>query len=238
MSEENIFQADQPTEIVVESPAPVQDALPPEVAELVGEGKKYKTTADALKALPHAQAHILKIEADNAALKEEVTKRAAMEELLNEFKQQGLSTREAVPQAQDNRSQPVDINSAVEAALARKEAQLIAKANADQVIGAFKGAFGDDGEAQFVKLAQENGLSVQYLNNLAQTSPNAVLKLAGLKKGDTPSVPHSQSSVNTESNFSSNQDISAKVKMVGSSTKDVMNAWKNAGIKAERLRNS
>lgn len=238
MSEETLFTPDPVVETVTPNPAPVEDALPQEVAELVGEGKKYKTTADALKALPHAQSHIQKIEEENARLKDEVMKARAMEELLQEFKQQGRTNAEAAPQVQPNQGEPVDINSAVEAALARKEAQLLAKANADKVIDSFKATFGEESEAKYIALAQENGLSIQYLNNLSQTSPNAVLKLAGLNREATKSVPHSSSSVNTESNFNSNQEISAKVKLVGASSKEVAAAWKNAGIKAERLRNS
>ena len=238
MSEEqSIFEADPASPVAqVVTPNPV-DELPPEVAELVGEGKKYRTAADALKALPHAQSHIQKIEADNAALKAQLESSKAMEELLAEFKQQGVQPTGA-QQGQPAASQPVDINQAVEAALARKEAQNKAQANADAVIGAFTATFGAEGEARFIQTAQENGMTVATLNALAKTSPEAVLKLAGLKKGTAPTVPHSTPSVNTQANLNINNEISAKVPLVGASTKDVLNAWKNAGIKAERLRNS
>lgn len=234
MSEENIFNEDQSLENEV---PPEQNPLPPELADLVGEGKKYKTMQDALKSIPHAQNHIQKLEEDLSKYKEEVAKAKAMEELLEEFKQQAKESQYQPPAEPLDQRPPVDIDSAVEAALARKEAQRAAKANAEVVIKAFKDTFGDEGEARFIQLAQENGLPIPYLNTLAQTSPSAVLKLAGLTKSAAPSVPHSASSVNTEANFSSNQELSARVNMVGASSKDVTQAWKNARLKAEKLIN-
>ena len=230
MSEENIFNADPALESVA-NPAPTVDALPPEVAELVGEGKKYKTAQDALKSIPHAQTHIQRLEEELALSKAEVAKAKAVDELLEELRKQPLQStpaQSATPQA------PLDINSAVEAALARKEAQLVAKANAAAVIETFQKVYGEQSEAQFIKLAQETGLSVPYLNNLAMTSPSAVLKLAGLTKSAQPNIPHSSSSVNTEASFSNNQELSAKVPLVGASSKDVLKAWRNAGEAVKR----
>lgn len=231
MSEENIFNADPALENVA-NPAPTVDALPPEVAELVGEGKKYKTAQDALKSIPHAQTHIQRLEEELAMSKAEVAKARAVDELLEELRKPPAHQPTA---AQAVASQePLDINSAVEAALARKEAQLTAKANAAAVIETFQKVYGEQSEAQFIKLAQETGLSVPYLNNLAMTSPSAVLKLAGLTKSAQPNIPHSSSSVNTEASFSNNQELSAKVPLVGASSKDVLKAWRNAGEAVKR----
>lgn len=234
MSEENIFSGDNPLEDATPNPEANKPNLPPEVAELVGEGKKYRTADDALRALPHAQAHIQKIEEDNAKLKEEVAKSRMMEDLLKEFKQQNTGQELPLPVNKSDPTETVDINSAVEAALARKEAKLISEANASEVIGAFKAAFGEEGEAKFVELAKENQISIQELNKLAMTSPNAVLKLAGLKKGVTTNVPHSTSTIRTDAASLTNQGLSAKVPLVGSSTKDVLNAWRNAGLKVQQ----
>lgn len=234
MSEENIFSDDKSPETVAPNPEVTKPDLPPEVAELVGEGKKYRTAEDALRALPHAQAHIQKIEEDNAKLKEEVAKSRMMEDLLKEFKQQNNGQELTPPVYKADPTETVDINSAVEAALARKEALQISQANAAEVISAFKTAFGDEGEAKFVELAKENQISIQELNKLAMTSPNAVLKLAGLKKSATTNVPHSTSTVRTNATNLDNQGLSAKTPMVGSSTKDVLNAWRNAGLKVKQ----
>ena len=234
MSEENIFSADQAPESVVENP-PVNDSqLPPEVQEFVGEGKKYKSLQDALKSIPHAQSHIEKLEQELVEARTEAAKARAMDELLEEINK---SKVQAAPQSTpaSNTPKDVDINSAVEQVMARREAQKVAKENAQEVINAFQAKFGDQSEAQFAKLAKDTGIPLNYLNNLAQTSPKAVLKLAGMVSEAPKNVPHSTSTVKTEGQFNqSGQELSARVPLVGASTKDVLNAWKNAGIKAQR----
>lgn len=232
MSEENIFSSDQGAEVVVPNPPTTDIPLPPEVQEFVGEGKKYKSLQDALKSIPHAQTHIQRLEQELAEAKTAAAKAIAMEELLEEINK---SKAQPAPQTTPASSgvQDIDLDSVVEQALARKEAQKIAQANAQKVISAFQAKFGDQSEAQFIKLAEENGLPVSYLNTLAQTSPQAVLKLAGMVQDPPKQVPHASSSVKTDGQFTqSNQELSARVKMVGASTKEVLNAWQVAKQKA------
>lgn len=231
MSESTIFTDDQSVEPVVENPVPITPAIPPEVVEFVGEGKKYKSMEDALKSIPHAQTHIQKLEEELAAQRMELEKSKAMEELLKEFKQQNAGTPSTEPQIQQQPNESVDIDQVVEKALARKEAERAAQANANAVISAFRDAFGDEGKAKYEKLAEETGLPLASLNNLAKTAPEAVLKLAGLTKKVGGSVPHSTSTVNSSA-VPNGGEASAKVKMVGASSKDVVQAWRNAGVKA------
>jgi len=237
LTEENIFKADPPTEIVapVAQTQPQPDALPPELAELVGEGKKYKSIQEALKSIPHAQSHILTLEADLIKYKAEAEKARSMDELLEEFRRQGNDPAPAPQVQQSSSNTDVDIDGKVEAVLVRREAQRLAAENAASVVSAFRATFGDEGEARFIRLAQESGMAVAALNNLAMASPNVVLKLAGITK-PTSTVPRSNATVNTDSGFNqAPQELSAKVKMVGATTKDVLAAWKIAGQKAQLL---
>jgi hypothetical protein len=233
---ESIFGADQaPVASEVVTPSPTQpDQLPPEVLELVGEGKKYRNAADALKSIPHAQSHIAKLEEEADTLRKELERAKAMEDLLEEFKRQGSVPASASPQAPASAPKdPVDIDSKVEEILQRKQAEAVAKQNANTVVEAFKKSYGEEAEGRFVKLSEEVGLPVEVLNQLAMTSPEAVMKLAGIKKDSAVARP--TSSVNTAGQFNSNQqELSAKVPMVGASTKDVLNAWRIAGIKAQQ----
>lgn len=234
MSEESIFSSDQDGEAVVQNSTVADIALPPEVQEFVGEGKKYKSLQDALKSIPHAQTHIQRLEQELTEAKTAAAKAVAMEELLEEINK---SKVQPAPQSTPASSgvQDVDLDSVVEQALARKEAQKVAQANAQKVINAFQVKFGEQSEAQFIKLAEENGLPISYLNTLAQTSPQAVLKLAGIVQEQPKSVPHASSSVKTEGQFNqNNQELSAQVPLVGASTKDVLNAWKIAGLKVQQ----
>ena len=62
MSDENLFaEATATTETLV-APQTQQPSLPEEVMALVGTGKKYATPEDALKSVPHAQAHNARLE--------------------------------------------------------------------------------------------------------------------------------------------------------------------------------
>ena len=54
--------------------APTTVSIPDNVKDLIGEGKKYATLEKALEALGHSQAHIAKIEADNAELRAKAEK--------------------------------------------------------------------------------------------------------------------------------------------------------------------
>ena len=84
---ENIFEqsVDQTPEVV--QPVVQEPAIPPELAEFVGTGKKYASVAEVYKAFPHAQKHISTLEDENKQLKEELTRRQAAEDVLNALQQ-------------------------------------------------------------------------------------------------------------------------------------------------------
>lgn len=231
MSDQSIFTEDQSVKPAEPNPAPVTPTIPPEVSEFVGEGKKYKSMEDALKSIPHAQSHIQKLEDELAANRAVLEKSRAMEELLQELRQQKSNEQRTEAPTQLQPQVPVDVDKAVEEALNRKEIERQAKQNAAVVIDAFKAAYGDESKTKFEELASETGLPMSALNNLARTSPDAVLKLAGLTKKSGGFVPHSTSSVRPGA-VNESPEVSAKVKMVGSSTKDAVQAWRNAGVKA------
>lgn len=213
---ETIF--DQVTPEVVE---PQQNAIPTELAEFVGEGKKYQTVEDALKSIPHAQSHIQKLEEEMKQAREELAKRKAAEELLEEFKTQGMP---------ENKAASLDMEAltkVVENALSAKEAQKAAQNNINTVVNAFNSKFGEKGPEQYKQLAQETGVPLEALNKLAATSPQAVFRLAGLEaKSFTPGK--TSSSVNTTTMQNQGQALSVKVKPVGTSTKELISAWRNA----------
>src|SRR4030043_1329496 len=88
------------TDPVVETPAiPSSPALniPTEIAELVGEGKKYKSVEDALKSVPHAQQHIQTLEEENARIKAELVARRTTEEILEEIRSGGQPAQPQAP---------------------------------------------------------------------------------------------------------------------------------------------
>lgn len=218
MTEQTIF--DQATDQGDTQP---QFTLPTEVADLVGAGKKYQSVEDALKSVPHAQSHIQKLEDEMKQMREELSKRKTAEELLDEIKSQGFPEKTS-PATLDTDA----LSKVVENALSAREAQKKAAQNIDSVVNAFNEKFGEKGPEQYKLLAQESGLPLEYLNKLAATSPQAVMKLAGLESKQ-PTPGRTTSSINTTSMSSQPSTGSIKVKMVGSSTKELVSAWRAAG---------
>jgi crotonobetainyl-CoA:carnitine CoA-transferase CaiB-like acyl-CoA transferase len=214
MTEESIFDQATPD---IEEP---QIAA---VSELVGADKKYKSVEDALKSIPHAQSHIQKLEEEAAQLREELTKRRTTEELLDELKATGLP--EKTTQASFDSETLVK---AVEGVLSQREEQKRSQQNIESVVSVFNTQFGEKGPEMYKKVAEESGLPLSALNNLAARSPSAVLKLAGITQ--VPQAPgKTTSTVNTEAFKPTPSTSNIRVKPVGASTKDLVAAWKAAG---------
>ena len=225
MSEETIFSGETTPPEAAVTP---QATLPTEVAEFVGEGKKYRTAEDALKAIPHAQSHIKTLEEEAKQLREELTKRKTAEELLEEFKVSGVmgGNRQDAPAAAT-----VDYEEIVAGILGKREAQSAAQKNISTVVNTFQEAFGDKTKAEemYNKVAEDSGLSVQALNQLAATSPEAVMRLAGITKKQEGVTSKVQSTVNSEAlGHTGAAPMSAKIGLVGSSTKELKQAVQNA----------
>lgn len=224
MSEESIFSQTEASEVEVQNPEP-QFTLPQEVAELVGDGRKYKSVEDALKSVPHAQSHIHKLEEEMQAMRDELTRRKTAEELLEEFRVP--EQREATPQAGLD---PQSLAALVDKTLDQREAKKKQQGNIQAVVQSFNEKFGEKAPEMYAKIAADNGLSVQFLNSVAATSPAAVLKLAGLEgqRQSTPSKP--TGSVNTEALSQNTNHAAPSAKLPkAATTKDLVNAWRNAG---------
>lgn len=239
MSEENIFTGENPvTPAVDDKPAvqaPAAPAIPPELTELVGEGKKYATVDAALKSILPAQTHIQTLEEENRVAKAELEKRKTAEELIESIKSGNTPTE--TPE-----SPSIDVNtigSVVQTQLEAIKQAETAKANTDTVANKFTEKFGDKAEEVYNKIAADSGLPVESLNQLAAASPNAVLKLAGLDSVSPDVVEKPTSSVNTETQQAPATDNNLTAKLPKhATTKDVVNAWHAAGEIVKNRQNS
>lgn len=211
----------------VAQPAPVTPVSAfniPDVAKvLIGEGKKYSSAEDALAALPYAQSHISKLEEEMAGLREDLSKRKTAEEILEAINKK--TTEEVtVPQFD-----PSQLDALIENKLSAKEQYVKDMANTTSVANKFRAEFGEENaEKVYVQKASELGLSVEYMNNLAKTSPEAVFKLCGLKP--TTSTPtRITTSVNSEAlHNQAPAVVKLKSVMGGSTHKDDIAAWRAA----------
>lgn len=231
MEESQVFSADQaPATPPVGSPTtptPTPQpplAVPTEAQEWIGDGKKYKSVDDALKAVPHAQSHIKTLEQELAEARAEIAKRRAAEDLLNEIKQ-ASTPQQATPSSVE--ADPEVLSQIVEQVLEKKTAQQTAQQNAKTVIDKLTAVYGDRAKDQYFALAANSGMSINDLDMLSMKSPSAVLKLAGID-----SIQHTTSKlkgdVNTISLSNGNMPITSSRVPDGATSKQMAEAFKVA----------
>jgi len=212
--------------------------IPTELQELVGVGKKYLTLEDAYKSVPHAQNHISTLEADiatqkatNEALQAELLKRKTAEELLADIKQStNTSTTNATVDAT-----PDVLSEAVRNELARQaqadattNAENQRKANQKIVVETFKAQYGDKAEEFYAAVAKNSSMSIADINTLAASSPDAVLKLAGIALKPVDNSGGLDTTINTQAlnNGSTDTDLGIRLGK-NTSSKDLSKAWAN-----------
>ena len=231
MSDESIFNSGIPateTSPVVSTPT-TQASISPEIAEFVGTGKKYASVEEALKSVPHAQKLIPTLQEELAIVKAELEKRRTTEAILEELRSTGIQSPATPAQ---NSLTPEAVQSLITQTLGQQQVKEREAQNESTIINSFTSKFGDQAEVEYKKIALESGLSIPEMNRLAKTSPDLILKLAGLDKKTVPTVGKPTSTINTAA-LSSNQtdsNLSARVK-AGASTKDLLAGWKIAGQK-------
>lgn len=199
--------------------------LPETVSEFIGEGKKYSDVGKALESIPHAQTHIQKLEQEMAEMKARLDAQASVEETLKRYAGQ------KVPETPTSQPiDPSDIDRMIEQRLSAQEQQRRAQSNISEVVDTLANQFGgkDKAEQAFVQKAQELGMDVNVLNNLAATSPQAVYNLFGSQA--KPKSSMSKTSVNLEAIQASRPTEAPKPKsvMFGASSQEMVEAFRAA----------
>lgn len=220
--------SDQDTTPVLGEPAeanqaPAAEGTPDILASIVNADgvQKYSSTEEALKALLHSQEHIAKIEQDNASLKEQAARAKAAEDILEKLSAKSApSAPPAAPVLDDAR-----IAEVVQAQLTAKEKADLVKKNQAETKAALIAEYGEDKYAEvFKRKAQEIGVSVDFLNDVAAKSSKAALDLFGVKAPTANPLPNKlQSTVRVEG---TKQPEAKTFKMNGSTQTDILNEWR------------
>lgn len=193
-----------------ESPAETPAEIDAKTAmeSLVGEGKKYKSTEDAIKALWHSQQHIARLENERAQQQAALNERKNGEDLLALIEQKLKATSNEPPQVvservpSNNGTPPVtgitpeDIERLLEQKLAQKSQASAAETNMNRVVETLKANWGPSYQADLRAKAAEMGVSQDYLLDLAKSSPAVFLSAVGgnNRKGTaTESLPPASS---------------------------------------------
>lgn len=198
--------------------------VPTEAQDWIGDGKKYKSVDDALKAVPHAQSHIKTLEQELAEARAEIAKRRAAEDLLNEIKQ-ASTPQQVTPSSVE--ADPEVLSQIVEKVLEKKTAQQTAQQNAKTVIDGLTAVYGDKAKEKYFAMAQANGMSVQALDALAMQSPSAVLKIAGIDSKQ-PTTSKLKGDVNTTSLGNSNMSVTSSRVPDGATSRQMADAFRVA----------
>lgn len=161
------------------------------LAELVGEGKKFKTVHDLARGKAEADRYIELLKKQNEELKKEVNTRTsldsfktALEELRKpaqptQVESQPLST----PDSQAPKFDESSLEALVESVLQKKEAQRAQETNAQKVSRVLEENFGSNAQAVLNQRARELGMSLSDLKEISLRSPQAFFRLVGAQEG-------------------------------------------------------
>ncbi|MEE8598847.1 MAG: hypothetical protein V3S69_04955 [Dehalococcoidales bacterium] len=187
--------------------------------------QKYTDVANALTSIPHAQTHINTIESDNAELKDKLAEALAAQELLRK----SVSKQpEQKPLSQEALLQAID------GVLDAKSEKALKASNLDSVGKIFSDTYGDKAKDELKALAVANGVGLDFIKQLSETSPKVVLKLAGLSDTAVRRSEKSSGTVNTET-FSSKPPAQENKSVMGASnTSDLITGWRAAGETVKR----
>jgi hypothetical protein len=172
-------------------------------AELVGEGKKFKTVDDLAKGKLEADTFIEKLKTENAALREALDSEGSPDEVLKRInsllQSKGSETSDATKSNQSP-SNPLTEEKVLEL-LSKREREEKIKNNINAFNASVNKAFGEKtGEVLATRLG-ELGMERDVFNDLAARNPSAALRILGLKDGGVVGGSTMDSSVSTEAYF-------------------------------------
>ena len=154
--------------------------------ELVGDGKKYKSKEELAYAALNKDAHIARIERENAdqrkRLEESMTVKSILDKLdadrtnSNRDEQHLDEHDDQVVNAQDKRT-PADVESLARKVYTEEQQKAQALRNQDTVINALSEAWGSDFSRRLEARTAELGLSKDKVNELAATAPKALITM-------------------------------------------------------------
>jgi hypothetical protein len=187
--------------------------------------QKYADVQTALSSIPHAQTFISEQGARIKALEEELAKRQGMEQVLEQLQSQQAVQETTPPQTG---VADIDVGALLDAKLQEREIMAAKQANQEKVLTALQEKFGDKAEAQFNAKADELGISVGFLSDLARNSPTAAL--AYFNQAPAASPQPSNGTVNT-SVFDSKPQTEDRsyMKIFQSAESDTMKKWRASG---------
>lgn len=165
--------------------------------ELIGEGKKYADVPAAARSIIEGQLHISRLESENAQMREDLSRRASIEEAIARL-QKPTEPQSSQPNAgktvdggddlSSRNIKPEDVTKLVNTAIAQRESERTAQSNVELVRETLAKEWGNDFTSKLETRAKELGLSKDQVTELAKVQPK-VLLAAVFPQGPTAAAP-------------------------------------------------
>ena len=158
---------------------------------LVGEGKKFADVAALAKAKLEADSFIEQLKREAQELRQEVSSKATMDEIMTQIRQLAPKPVEGQPpvtpvvpsQNQD------DLETVVSRLLEQRKNEDKVSHNRSAVEAKIAEKWGADAQLQMNKKAKELGVELSYLQKIATESPSAFFRLVGLDQSPVQAQP-------------------------------------------------
>lgn len=236
MTDQSIFDQQQGTPAPAAQPAAAPQAAPQVQAQvptyeaqlqmIVNESgeQKYKNVEEALKGSAHAQAHIATLTQKVAELEQEASKATTLDSVM-EAMNKSTTPEQSTPPAPAGLD-PSQLAEQFKNFYNTAEQEKIAVANEQAFSRDLMSAYGDKAVDTMATKAQELGVDLNVVRDMARKSPLAAKKLLGLENHAASTAPL-QSSINTAAldNQTQNKPADRVFSMAQANTKDVMSEW-------------
>lgn len=168
------------------------------LADLVGDGKKYKTAEDLARSKLEADRFIDQLKRENEEMRKEVQEKISMDEFMTKVRD-GLTPANPPEGSRDTPQNPKpdtpDLEKAIAEAIIKREAYNKNQSNLQKVEQVLSEKWGEQAQTKLNQKARELGVSVDYLKGLATNSPDlfyTAVGIAGTKAAPTVTPPASQ----------------------------------------------
>lgn len=169
------------------TPAPDQDGGLFE--DLVGEGKKFKTTEDLARGKAEADRYIEQLKTELAGIREDLAARVKLEEVIDRLTSRTNEDPDPAPyqETPPRSGQPAissdDIDRLIETKITNRDKERTARENRNLAVAKLQEVYGADYSKRLEDKCTELGLDHATLNSLAARSPDAFLELVLPKAG-------------------------------------------------------
>lgn len=194
--------------LVSQDGTPVIDPNTDYLESLVGEGKKFKDVQALAKSVVFKDAHIAKVENENAELRQKAKQGMSLEEFYEKVRadadkldnagQSPSSPSTPTPTGEEEKDKGLSveqIRSLLAEEMAQKEATTLAEANVSRVQKVAEETLGPGYKTILSARARELNMDTEVAAKMAATSPDAFIALmvqGATAPRPTPNIPHSE----------------------------------------------